>query len=207
MVVVQIIEKEDDLSIKERLLFFEAGYMCVDTETTGLNYLVDKLCTIQLFCEGYSIIIKFNRHQTYDNLKELLYSDKVTKIFHNAVFDVSFLMKNLNMDNFGKLVCTRIASKLVNGLEHSNSLKPLLKEYLNVEINKSEQLSDWSKKILSDSQKKYAVNDVRYLYHLWNKLYKEIIDKDLEEVAVKCFEFVPYYKKITDLEIENIFAY
>lgn len=204
---MQIIEKEDDLSIKERLLFFEAGYMCVDTETTGLNYLVDKLCTIQLFCEGYSIIIKFNRHQTYDNLKELLYSDKVTKIFHNAVFDVSFLMKNLNMDNFGKLVCTRIASKLVNGLEHSNSLKPLLKEYLNVEINKSEQLSDWSKKILSDSQKKYAVNDVRYLYHLWNKLYKEIIDKDLEEVAVKCFEFVPYYKKITDLEIENIFAY
>ena len=203
---MQIIEKEDDLSIKERLLFFEAGYMCVDTETTGLNYLVDKLCTIQLFCEGYSIIIKFNRHQTYDNLKELLYSDKVTKIFHNAVFDVSFLMKNLNMDNFGKLVCTRIASKLVNGLEHSNSLKPLLKEYLNVEINKSEQLSDWSKKILSDSQKKYAVNDVRYLYHLWNKLYKEIIDKDLEEVAVKCFEFVPYYKKITDLGIENIFV-
>ena len=111
------------------------------------------------------------------------------------------------MDNFGKLVCTRIASKLVNGLEHSNSLKPLLKEYLNVEINKSEQLSDWSKKILSDSQKKYAVNDVRYLHHLWNKLYKEIIDKDLEEVAVKCFEFVPYYKKITDLGIENIFAY
>ena len=28
---MQIIEKEDDLSIKERLLFFEAGYMCVDT--------------------------------------------------------------------------------------------------------------------------------------------------------------------------------
>lgn len=125
--------------------------------------------------------------QDYDNLKEILYSDKVTKIFHNAVFDVSFLMKNLNMDDFGKIVCTKIASKIVNGIGHNNSLKPLLKEYLNVEINKSEQLSDWSRSVLSDSQKEYAINDVKFLYRLWNKLYMELVDKGLEEIAVKCF--------------------
>ena len=94
---MQIIEKEKDLSIKEKNFFFEMGYVCVDTETTGLSYLNDKLCTIQLFCEDYNIIIKFDKRQDYDNLKEILYSDKVTKIFHNAVFDVSFLMKNLNI--------------------------------------------------------------------------------------------------------------
>ena len=141
---MQIIEKEKDLSIKEKNFFFEIGYVCVDTETTGLSYLNDRLCTIQLFCEDYNIIIKFDKCQDYDNLKEILYSDKVTKIFHNAVFDVSFLMKNLNMDDFGKLVCTKIASKIVNGLEHNNSLKPLLKEYLNIEINKT--FSDEDKK-------------------------------------------------------------
>ena len=127
---MQIIEKEKDLSIKEKNFFFEMGYVCVDTETTGLSYLNDKLCTIQLFCEDYNIIIKFDKRQDYDNLKEILYSDKVTKIFHNAVFDVSFLMKNLNMDDFGKIVCTKIASKIVNGIGHNNSLKPLLKEKL-----------------------------------------------------------------------------
>ena len=111
------------------------------------------------------------------------------------------------MDDFGKLVCTKIASKIVNGLEHNNSLKPLLKEYLNIEINKTEQLSDWSRRVLSDSQKEYAINDVKFLYRLWDELYMELVDKGLEEVAVKCFEFVPYYKKITDLGIENIFAY
>ena len=51
---------------------------------------------------------------------------------------------------------------------------------------------------------KYTYKDV---FKMVVPLYKEIIDKDLEEVAVKCFEFVPYYKKITDLGIENIFAY
>lgn len=204
---MQIIEKKNDLSIKEKEYFFEQGYVCVDTETTGLNYLNDKLCTIQLFCEEYSVIIKFDEYQDYANLIEVLYSDKVTKIFHNAVFDVSFLMKNLNMNDFGKIVCTKIASKIVNGLEHNNSLKPLLKEYLNVEINKSEQLSDWSKSVLSDSQKEYAINDVKFLYRLWNELYIELVKRELEEVAEKCFEFVPCYKKVTDLGIENIFAY
>lgn len=204
---MQIIEREKDLLLEEKDFLLEIGYVCIDTETTGLNYLADKLCTIQLFCDDLSMIIRFNKNQKYNNLKEILYSDKVLKIFHNAVFDVSFLMKNLNMDNFGKIACTKIASKLVNGLEHKNSLKLLLKEYLSIEINKSEQLSDWSKDTLSDSQKEYAINDVKYLYYLWNKLYKELANKGLEEVAVKCFAFIPCYKKITDLGIENIFVY
>ncbi|MCI8409691.1 MAG: ribonuclease D [Lachnospiraceae bacterium] len=202
---MQISEK--DLSPKEKDYLFEVGYVCIDTETTGLNYLKDELCTIQLFCENFTVIIRFDKYQAYDNLKEVLYSKKVTKIFHNAVFDVSFLMKNLNMDNFGNLVCTKIASKIVNGLEHNNSLKPLLKEYLNIDINKSEQLSNWSKSVLSDSQKEYAINDVKYLYCLWNKLHRELVNMGLEEIAIKCFEFIPYYKKITDLGIKNIFTY
>ncbi|MCC2826592.1 ribonuclease D [Faecalicatena orotica] len=204
---MQIIEKTEDLSITEKEFFFKKQYVCIDTETTGLDYLHDKLCTIQLFCENYSIIIKFDTFQTYNNLKEILYCHEITKIFHNAVFDVSFLMKNLNMDSFGKIVCTKIASKIVNGLTHNNSLKPLLKEYLNIDINKSEQLSDWSKSSLSDDQINYAINDVKFLYYLWNKLHLELINKNLDELADKCFEFVPYYKEITDLGIENIFAY
>ena len=202
---MQIFEK--DLSENEKNYLLEMGYVCVDTETTGLNYLNDELCTIQLFSKDYAAIIKFNKFEEYNNLKEILYSNKVIKIFHNAVFDVSFLMKNLKMEYFGTLVCTKIASKIVNGLEHNNSLKPLLKEYLNIDINKSEQLSNWANDTLSDSQKEYAINDVKYLYHLWDKLRMELESKGLEEIANKCFEFIPCYKNITDLGIENIFAY
>lgn len=205
--MLQVIEKEKDLTKKEKDFLVESGYVCIDTETTGLNYMNDKLCTIQLFCDEYSIIVRYNSCYDYENLKEVLYSKEVLKVFHNAVFDVSFLMKNLNMNCFGELACTKIASKIVNGLEHNNSLKPLLKEYLNVDIDKSEQLSDWSKEILTESQKQYAVNDVQYLYRLWGKLKKELVNKGLEEVAVNCFRFIPYYKKTTDLGIENIFKY
>ena len=205
--MLQVIEKENDISKEEKKFFVESGYVCIDTETTGLDYLSDELCTIQLFCNGCSIIIRYNNSLDYTNLKEVLYSKEVLKIFHNAVFDVSFLMENLNMNGFGELVCTKIASKIVNGLEHNNSLKPLLKEYLDVDIDKSEQLSDWSKETLTERQKQYAVNDVQYLYSLWEKLKKDLVNKGLEEVAINCFRFIPYYKKTTDLGIENIFKY
>lgn len=204
---MQVFEKCDDLSETEIILFTKNGYVCVDTETTGLNYINDNLCTIQLFCEDYSVLIKFDRSVDYTNLKQLLMSNEVLKIFHNAVFDVSFLMKNLELDVFGKLVCTKISSKLVNGIHHNNSLKPLLKEYLNVEINKKEQLSDWSKERLSLSQKEYAVNDVKYLRFLWTALYQQLKENNLTEIAFSCFEFVSNYKRLTDRGIENIFAY
>ena len=203
--MIQIIQ--NDLSEKEKEYIFEHKYVSIDTETTGLNYIEDKLCTIQIMCDDLALIIKFDSTQSYNNLKQVLYSEEITKIFHNAVSDVSFLMKNLNMDEFGSLVCTKIASKLINGLKHNNSLKPLLQEYLNIKIDKSEQLSDWTKENLSESQKDYAINDVKYLSQLWKKMHAQLKEAGLEETADKCFEFVPYYKKTWDKGIENIFAY
>ncbi len=204
---MKTIEKYTDISEDEKLFFEKTGYVCVDTETTGLNYLENNLCTIQLFSEENSILIKFDETVTYNNLKALFYSDSVVKIFHNATFDVEFLMQNLEMDTFGKLVCTKIASKILHGLGHDNSLKSLLKEYLGIIISKEERLSDWSRAELSDNQIEYAINDVRYLYMLWNKLSQQLLDKGLEDVAIKSFEFVPVYKKLSDKGIDNIFVY
>lgn len=191
--------------------FFEIcavnGYVCVDTETTGLDYRTAALCTIQLYCNEYAIIIQFETQKNYEILRELMLSDEITKVFHNAVFDVSFLMKNLELDYFGKLACTKISAKLIHGLEHKNSLKNLLKEYLKIEIDKSQQLSDWTVDELTEEQKHYAINDVKYLYELWIELEKKLYEKKIYKLAIKCFEFVPNYTKLTDKNIDNIFAY
>ena len=133
--------------------------------------------------------------------------DSILKIFHNAVFDVSFLMKNLNLKSFENLVCTKIASKIINGLDHNNSLKPLLKEYLNVEISKELQLSDWTRQTLSHEQMEYAMNDVKFLYDLWKLLENRLYEYKLNNIAYETFRYIPIYVKLVERGIENIFSY
>ena len=184
-----------------------SGYVCVDTETTGLDYRIAELCIIQLYCDEQAIVIKYDTQKDYPYLKELLLSKDITKIFHNAVFDVSFLMKNFKLDSFGKVVCTKISAKLIHGIVPNNSLKNLLRLYLNVELDKSQQLSNWAVDKLSEEQKQYAVNDVKYLYSLWIELEKKLYEKNNRELAIDCFEFIPNYIKLMNNNIENIFVY
>lgn len=203
-----MVEKiKEDITEKELCFFEDSGYVCIDTETTGLDYLKDRLCTIQLCAEQNAILIYYSETTNYENLKKLLVTKSVLKIFHNAVFDVSFLMNALNLETFGTLACTKISAKLVNGLEHNNSLKHLLKEYLDIEIEKTMQLSDWSKDNLSPEQKEYALNDVKYLHRLWKSLEVELNERRVLNLAHDCFNFVPQYKKLTDMGINNIFVY
>lgn len=199
--------RKEDITQEFLQLCEKEGYVCVDTETTGLNYKTDRLCTIQLYCKNTALIIQYNPQEKYKHMKELFLSDDIIKVFHNAVFDVAFLMKNLKLCYFGRLVCTKISAKLLHGLEHKNSLKNLLNEYLEINVDKSQQLSDWTVEALSDNQKQYAINDVKYLYCLWNKMKQQIERENLSELAYKCFEFVPNYVSLTDMNIDNIFVY
>lgn len=199
--------KNRDISEQELKLFCKCKYISIDTETTGLDFLNDKLCTIQLLCEEYAALIKYNPNIEYIKLKELLLNSEIIKIFHNAVFDVSFLMKNLNLQNFESIVCTKISSKLVNGLKHNNSLKFLIKEYLNVDISKEMQLSDWSSDVFTENQIEYAMNDVKYLYNLWCRLKEELNNKELYSIAEDTFKYIPSYIKLKRMGVDNIFVY
>lgn len=202
-----ILKLGKDITDKEYELICCDNIVAVDTETTGLDFGQDKLCTIQIFSENFNTIIRYNKDKKYPNLIKMLQNADIIKIFHNAVFDVSFLMKNLMIDDVKNIICTRISSKLVNGLHHNNSLKPLLKEYLNVDINKDLQVSDWETEYLSKSQLDYAMNDVYYLNQLWNELKYELEKNNLLPIAQKIFDFIPIYIQLKIRGIDNIFTY
>lgn len=197
----------EDLSIEEYEMIYKDGSVAIDTETTGLNFKKDELCTIQLYSKNCMVLIRYDSTTKYTNLIKILEDLKVKKIFHNAVFDVSFLMKNLEINLINNIICTRISSKLVNGLKHNNSLKSLLEEYLNIDISKEFQISNWSVETLSQGQIDYAMNDVRYLNELWEKLKCKLEQEQLLSMAQKIFDFVPIYVLLQMKDIDNIFIY
>lgn len=156
------------------------GDITIDTETLGLNIKRDRLCLIQLRNESNKkvYLIKFDKDispSNSKNIKSLLEDKSLTKIFHYARFDMAVLKENLNI-NVRNVFCTKIASKLTRTYSSKHGLKDLVKEILNVELDKTEQTSDWSQKKLTKQQIQYAMNDVLYLSDLKKKLEAKLLE-------------------------------
>ncbi len=174
---------------KQSLKSFK-GDITIDTETLGLNIKRDRLCLIQLRNESNKkvYLIKFDKNISPANSKNIksLFEDKsLTKIFHYARFDMAVLKENLNI-NVRNIFCTKIASKLTRTYSSKHGLKDLVKEILNVELDKTEQTSDWSQKKLTKQQIQYAMNDVIYL----SDLKKNLESKLLELKRLKTFKSI-----------------
>jgi ribonuclease D len=179
---------QNDLPLQSLKSF--KGDITIDTETLGLNIKRDRLCLIQLRNESNKkvYLIKFDKDispANSKNIKSLLEDKSLTKIFHYARFDMAVLKENLNI-NVKNVFCTKIASKLTRTYSSKHGLKDLVKEILNIELDKTEQTSDWSQKKLTKQQIQYAMNDVIYL----SDLKKNLETKLLEAKRLKTFKSI-----------------
>ena len=179
---------QNDLPLKSLKSF--KGDITIDTETLGLNIKRDRLCLIQLRNESNKkvYLIKFDKDispANSKNIKSLLENKSLTKIFHYARFDMAVLKENLNI-NVRNVFCTKIASKLTRTYSSKHGLKDLVKEILNIELDKTEQTSDWSQKKLTKQQIQYAMNDVIFL----SDLKKNLEAKLLEAKRLKTFKSI-----------------
>ena len=179
---------QNDLPLQSLKSF--KGDITIDTETLGLNIKRDRLCLIQLRNESNKkvYLIKFDKDMSpanSKNIKSLLEDKSLTKIFHYARFDMAVLKENLNI-NVRNVFCTKIASKLTRTYSSKHGLKDLVKEILNIELDKTEQTSDWSQKNLTKQQIQYAMNDVIYL----SDLKKNLEAKLLEAKRLKTFKSI-----------------
>lgn len=166
--------------------------VAVDTETLGLNPHRDPLCLVQLSSgDGDAHIVQLDR-ETYDapNLKALLGSKKVVKIFHFARFDVAITKAYLGIE-CAPVYCTRTASKLVRTYTDRHGLKHCCKELLGVDLSKQQQSSYWGAAELSEDQLEYAANDVYHLHALKAKLDEMLEREGRTELAQRCFDFLP----------------
>ena len=184
------------------------GDIAIDTETLGLNIKRDRLCLIQLRNESNKkvYLIKFEKDMSpanSKNIKSLLENKSLTKIFHYARFDMAVLKENLNI-NVRNIFCTKIASKLTRTYSSKHGLKDLVKEILNVELDKSEQTSDWSQKKFTKQQIQYAMNDVLYLSDLKKNLEVKLLDTKRVKAFKSIINFLETRVELDLMGWENI---
>jgi ribonuclease D len=91
--------------------------------------------------------------------------------------------------------------------EADHSLKALLLRHLGVRIDKAERLSDWSANMLTESQVRYAANDVRFLIPLIASLQRRLEAVGLRDLALACFSHLPTRAVLEVGGFGDVFAY
>lgn len=203
----EVCDRDITAALLER--YMQAEAIAVDTETMGLNPWRDRLCLIQL-CDpkGYVTAVRIARGQTEaPHLKQLLEAQTVTKIFHFARFDLATLQHHLGIVTT-PVFCTKIASKIARTYSPGHGLKSLVKELEGIELDKSQQSSDWGNvEALSDEQLSYAANDVRYLHSLRDKLTNMLKREDRWQLVQQCLACLPTFVELDLKQHSNIFEH
>ena len=182
--------------------------IAIDGEFMGLNVRRDPLCLIQISSGNSDAhIVQFDR-QNYDapNLVKLLKDEKITKIFHFGRADLAHIKYYLNT-NTNNILDTKIASKLARSYSDNHSLKTLIKEFINIDISKQCQNSDFGGD-LTPAQLKYCANDVIYLHKIHEQLHQILERENRIDLYKDCLKFL---KTRVDLDLalfkEDIWAH
>ena len=172
--------------------------IAVDGEFMGLNVRRDPLCLIQISSGNSDAhIVQFDGdNYVAPNLVKLLKDKNVTKIFHYGRADMSHIKYYLKTDT-NNILDTKIASKLARSYSDSHSLKTLIKEFVNVDISKQFQSSDFGGE-LTPAQLKYCANDVIYLHQIHNELKKILERENRIQLYEDCLKFL---KTRVDLDL------
>jgi len=179
--------------IRSRIQQFDSSndWIAVDTETTGLDPLVDQVRLLQIGTRDFALIIDLDgwRHPgkrpvdwTAPGLAEVkaFLEGSSRKVLQNAAFDLNFL-RGEGIALGGPIFDTMIAAKVVNnGTGSKNDLGSLVQRVLNVELPKELQKANWAGHI-SGEMIGYAARDVVVLPWLADDLLTALRGNALED--------------------------
>ena len=177
-----------------------SNVIAVDGEFMGLNVRRDPLCLVQISSGNSDAhIVQLDRkNYKAPNLSKMLEDKKITKIFHYGRADMAHIKHYLKITT-ENILDTKIASKLARSYSDSHSLKVLIKEFINIDISKQFQSSDFGGK-LTEAQLKYCANDVIYLHRIHEELNKILVRENRIHLYNDCLKFL---KTRVDLDLAS----
>ena len=146
----------------------------IDTEFIRERTYFPVACLLQIYSDGDTAYLIDLRADGIDiaPLLDLLKNVQITKVLHSGRQDLEIFY-----NDFGflptPLFDTQIAASFL-GYGDQISFEALVKDKLDIQIDKSQQRTDWRKRPLNEKQMLYAASDVYYLAPVYHILHKEL---------------------------------
>jgi ribonuclease D len=148
-----------------------ATEIALDCEFHGEKRYRPTLYLVQINVGGESLAVDASRVDLRP-LAGVLVNPGIRKLFHAGREDVRLLAKASGASEVAGILDTQIAAAFLgHGL--TIGYARLVKALLDVELDKGSQFTDWSRE-LTEEQVDYALNDVRYLPPVANRLVADL---------------------------------
>jgi DNA polymerase-1 len=179
-----------------------------DTETTSLDPYSGELRLVQIGTpDGRAFVFDCFKIGSYAEirLRHLIEEPYTIKVGHNLKFDIKWVTKHLSVENFGLLFDTMTAAQLLAFGDHRAgfSLAKVIPRFLDgIELDKSEQKSNWGNSELSEDQIKYAAIDCVSVLRLRETMIPQLQSTGQMVVAKLEFDAI---EPVAKLELNGFF--
>jgi ribonuclease D len=158
-----------------------SGRFGLDTEFVGEDTYHPHLCLIQVATIERLILIDPLTVPCLDAFWRLV-TDPANEVIVHAGREEVRLCRLSTGQQPGRLFDLQIAAGLV-GLPYPLGHGTLVSQLLGVQLSKAEKLTEWRKRPLTRAQVRYALDDVRYLLPLWERLHERLKERNRLEWA------------------------
>lgn len=188
-----VIQKQIDL---DRVVSELDEIIGLDTEFYRRKTFFPHPCLLQLATSSGAYIVDLLSPLNLVGLESKLFSDELVKVTHSPREDLEllFLIFGAKLPN---LIDVQLAHSFVS-TDASLNYSALVDNYLELPFKKNKELtqSDWRTRPLTSTQIDYALDDVRFLIPIWDKIRSRLLELDrlawfLEEMQIF---FLPVYE-------------
>ena len=165
-----ITTEEELISLCKRLK--ECQMLAVDTEFVREKTYFHQLGLIQIAGDGVCAIVDPISIKNLNPLLALIKNPQMLKVFHAGRQDLEILYR-LCGEAIRPVFDTQIAATMV-GWGAQISFAKIVQKVTGKRIHKTETYTDWCRRPLSKNQIDYALDDVRYLVPVYEKLVKSL---------------------------------
>lgn len=169
-----------------------ADLLGFDVETTELDPYKGDIRLVQLSDGRRTHVVDLMPFRSFGDLRsspelaplrDLLTSNTIVKVAHNAKFDTKWVRHHLGTE-VGSVYDTYLASLLISAGdgERRHGLADLAQFFLGRTLDKTEQVSDWSVHELTTSQIEYAARDAAIMPELHRVIEERIAADSLSDV-------------------------
>ncbi|RJQ76700.1 MAG: ribonuclease D [Desulfobacteraceae bacterium] len=145
--------------------------LAVDLEADSMFHYREKVCLLQMAAGDRIVVVDPLKVPDLSALIPIFGNPRILKVFHGADYDVRSLYRDFGIV-IENLFDTQLASMYLGYTE--TSLEAVVGQRFGVELDKTYQKKDWSRRPLPPEMVAYAASDVLYLIALAETLIREL---------------------------------